>query len=406
MPLAYLLAVIIPPTLMIYPAVVLPSTAAIDAIGSTVGGILMVTARWRRFQGRSWWPFAITICVVWLITVIAMGINGDPASVWPGGTTWMLVLLSAMIVTTIDRWTVPEFSPLPTGTVLFAVALAGVGLFSPMLNGLRAGLGMLPLMFGMTSAAWGVSFLQRAQRRRLRTERIVVRDRERKQMARELHDVIAHEVIGVVVLAQGVRDSTADPMARQALERIEGSGGRALEGIRAIVAASRDDEEHSTEPETAPHYQSLDDVARLVDDFAHTTAATLHLTRRGDTPVATPIAAAAYRIVAESLNNVHRHAVEPRAIEVLLDTGGSNLVIEITDDGHDPYDDGDRTGSPGGGWGLEGIAERADLVGGHVETGPLPQGGWRVRAVLPIEGPGPAASNLTTRAPSAPRGAI
>ena len=55
---------------------------------------------------------------------------------------------------------------------------------------------------------------------------------------------------------------------------------------------------------------------------------------------------------------------------------------------------------------MEGIAERADLVGGHVETGPLPQGGWRVRAVLPIEGPGPAASNLTTRAPSAPRGAI
>ena len=113
MPLAYLLAVIIPPTLMIYPAVVLPSTAAIDAIGSTMGGILMVTARWRRFQGRSWWPFAITICVVWLITVIAMGINGDPASVWPGGTTWMLALLSAMIVTTIDRWTVPEFSRCP-----------------------------------------------------------------------------------------------------------------------------------------------------------------------------------------------------------------------------------------------------------------------------------------------------
>ena len=93
-----------------------------------------------------------------------------------------------------------------------------------------------------------MSFLQRAQRRRLRTERIVVRDRERKQMARELHDVIAHEVIGIVVLAQGVRDSTADPMARQALERIEGAGGRALEGIRAIVAASRDDEEHSPSP--------------------------------------------------------------------------------------------------------------------------------------------------------------
>ena len=61
-----------------------------------------------------------------------------------------------------------------------------------------------------------------------------MRDRERKQMARELHDVIAHEVIGIVVLAQGVRDSTADPMARQALERIEGSGGRALEGIRSV----------------------------------------------------------------------------------------------------------------------------------------------------------------------------
>ena len=405
MPLAYLLAVIIPPTLMIYPAVVLPSTAAIDAIGSTMGGILMVTARWRRFQGRSWWPFAIAICVVWLVTVIAMGVNGDPASVWPGGTTWLLVLLSAMIVTTIDRWTVPEFSPLPTGTVLFAIALAGVGLFSPMLNGLRPGLGMLPLVFAMTSAAWGVSFLQRAQRRRLRAERIVVRDRERKQMARELHDVIAHEVIGIVVLAQGVRDSTADPMARQALERIEGAGGRALEGIRAIVTASREDEE-PTAPATAPHYQSLDDVARLVDDFAHTTTASPSLTRRGEAPVATPIAAAAYRIVAESLNNVHRHAVEPQAIEVLLDTSGAALVIEVTDDGHDPYDDTDRTGSPGGGWGLEGIAERADLVGGHVQTGPLPQGGWRVRAVLPMEGPGPASSTLTPRAPSEPRGAI
>ena len=143
-----------------------------------------------------------------------------------------------------------------------------------------------------------------------------------------------------------------------------------------------------------------------MDDFAHTTTASPSLTRRGEAPVATPIAAAAYRIVAESLNNVHRHAVEPQAIEVLLDTSGADLVIEVTDDGHDRYDDTDRTGSPGGGWGLEGIAERADLVGGHVETGPLPQGGWRVRAVLPMEGPGPASSTLTPRAPSEPHGAI
>ena len=107
----------------------------------------------------------------------------------------------------------------------------------------------------------------------------------------------------------------------------------------------------------------------------------MQLHRSGDERVTTAIAAAAYRIVAESLSNVRRHAHDARRVDVVIDSTGADLVLEVRDDG--TSDLSNEPAELGGGWGLPGIAERADLVGGRVETGPRPEGGWRVRAVLP-----------------------
>lgn len=134
----------------------------------------------------------------------------------------------------------------------------------------------------------------------------------------------------------------------------------------------------------APHRRDLDDVQRLVEDFRPTIGAQVALERSGDAPVDSAVAGAAYRIVAEALSNVRRHAPAARQVTVRLETQGSDLLVEVTNDGLAPVAEG---GGPApehaSGWGLTGIAERADLVGGHVHTGPDDGDRWVVRAVLP-----------------------
>jgi signal transduction histidine kinase len=222
-------------------------------------------------------------------------------------------------------------------------------------------------------------------------------DEERLRIARELHDVVAHTMATINVQA-GVAAhvlSTRPQAAAESLQAIKAASKEGLRELRAILNVLRQaDEADPTQP--------VPRIAQLETLIAGTRQAGLAttLTVTGE-PIVLPAAVdlAAYRIVQESLTNVIRHA-GPAAAAVSLSYHDGELRIEVTDTGRgQPADGAARNGAAArdGGHGLAGMRERAAAVGGTVETGPGPGGGWRVAARLPLPGrhaddPAPAAA--------------
>ena len=202
---------------------------------------------------------------------------------------------------------------------------------------------------------------------------------ERRRIAREMHDVVAHSVSVMVVQAGGARriiDRDPDRAARAAAQ-IEYAGRAALVEMRRLLGLL-----HAGEGETgtlAPQ-PSLAELDALVE---RSRAAGLSVDVRvlGERrPLPAGIDLAAYRIVQEALTNTLKHA-GAAPTEVHLRWGEDELELEILDRGGT----GTARNGTGGGHGLVGMAERVRLYGGELEAGPRPAGGFRVRARLPLE---------------------
>ncbi len=200
---------------------------------------------------------------------------------------------------------------------------------------------------------------------------------ERLAIARELHDIVAHAMSVITVqsgTARMVMDGSPD-VAREALSAIEETSRQALAEMRRLLSVLRDD---TAGPDVLlSPARGLADLDTLVD-VAAASGLRVELSRQGD-PVALPAGAelAAYRIVQEALTNVCRHARASSA-SVVVRYQPSEVDVEVTDDG--------IGGVPGtGGHGLVGMRERAALYGGEVEAAPRPEGGFRVRARIPLE---------------------
>ena len=224
----------------------------------------------------------------------------------------------------------------------------------------------------------------RAQRAEVDRERETQRrvEEERLRIARELHDIVAHTVAGINVqagVAVDAFDSRPD-VARGAMHQVRASGREALVELRATVALLRDDAARvATNP--APH---LDQIDELVD---RTRSAGITVTLRRETARELPavVELAAYRIVQEALTNVIRHA-NARNAAVLVTTENKTVIVEVTDDGSATMGstvNGDHDDVRSEGFGLIGMNERAAAIGGQVNYGPMPGGGFRVHAVLP-----------------------
>jgi signal transduction histidine kinase len=218
---------------------------------------------------------------------------------------------------------------------------------------------------------------EREARRRAQEERLTI--------ARELHDVVAHTLAGVNVqmgVAATAFDSHPDA-ARRALAQARASAREALGELRATVAVLRDP---SGGGSTAPA-PTLADLDGLVEQARRSGLDVDVTVRTGDRDLPAVVGLAAYRIVQEALTNVIRHAGARRAsVTVAVPAGSAGaLVVTVEDDGRGPpaaaLDDPGR--APG--FGLVGMAERAAALGGRVEHGPAPGGGFRVRAELPLE---------------------
>jgi signal transduction histidine kinase len=208
---------------------------------------------------------------------------------------------------------------------------------------------------------------------------------ERGQIARELHDVVAHHVSVMTVQAAGARRAlTRDPDAADvALEAIEATGRSAMTEMRRIVGVLRgpDDARPSDVPTPARLPQpGLADLPALVDDLIDAGLPVSLDVVGEDRQLPLGVDLTAFRIVQEALTNTLKHAQGARA-QVVLRYSPDQLVVEVTDDGTArlPRLDGRKLGH-----GLIGMRERVIMYGGTLATGPRPAGGFVVRAVLPL----------------------
>ena len=217
---------------------------------------------------------------------------------------------------------------------------------------------------------------ERAERERdlLAEQRVAA---ERTRIARDLHDVVAHSVSVMVIQAAAARRSLdSDPAgAAGALEAIESTGRQTMTELRAILGVLRT-HGPGEEPELGPQ-PSLAGLAALAeaDDLDIALSIDGNLDRLPES-----VSVTGYRLVQESLTNIRRHAGSPESVDVLVRVTNDELSIEVTDDGR-----GAATLVSDDGFGLIGMRERVGAVGGTVDAGPRRGGGWRVRAVVPLQ---------------------
>lgn len=279
-----------------------------------------------------------------------------------GLDTGVVVLV---LVYALPRWGSGREIVLGGAVILAACTLVTVTDGTPVVEKV-AGFAFL-LLIGVVGAA--VRFWVTARERQLDQ----VRSREREQLARELHDTVAHHVSAMVIIAQAGRVlACTDPSAAvEALDGIEEEGARTLEEMRAMVAALRD---RGVGAELAPP-AGVADLERLVRTPGGRLRVDLGLD--GELDALPPaVDAAVYRIVQESVTNAMRHAVD--ATEVVVRVTAERQTVRVS-----VCDNGQRTGRGRDGYGLTGLRERATLLGGTLRAGPGADQGWYVEAELP-----------------------
>ncbi|MGK5678439.1 sensor histidine kinase [Actinoplanes sp. URMC 104] len=203
------------------------------------------------------------------------------------------------------------------------------------------------------------------------------RHAQRSQVARDLHDFVAHDISGIVAQAQAARfvaDSRPEA-AGPALERIEAAGLAALATMDRMVGMLYEPEAVTVRP-----LPTLDDLPGLVDRFrtaGHLDARLVQDPRAGEVP--RDSAAVAYRIVVEALTNVRRHAPAATRVDVSVTGDAGGIEVRVRND---------TAGSPSpraarrGGRGLSGLREHVAACGGTLTAGPCERG-WEVIAVIP-----------------------
>ena len=209
-----------------------------------------------------------------------------------------------------------------------------------------------------------------------------VKLRERAELARELHDTVAHHGSAIAIRAQAGRVVAASHpgAALEALGVIEEEASRTLAELRIMVGGLRDDEVAALTPQ--PGVADLERLAQSVGDGNVGDRPRVDVDLSGDLDDLKPVVGAAvYRIAQESVTNAIRHARHATRIQIRVAGDADCVRLTVSDDG--------ETGLPArsfAGYGLVGMTERATLLGGSFEAGPGPERGWTVDAVLPRTG--------------------
>ncbi|WP_370949616.1 sensor histidine kinase [Amycolatopsis sp. cg5] len=238
----------------------------------------------------------------------------------------------------------------------------------------------------MWALLWGgsvmVGLILRDSESRREAALAAARDRERLELARELHDLVAHHITGVVVRTQAAGVILADGPERELIKEIEHAGAEALGAVRRLVMMLR-----------SPGHGSpvaADDLVEAVttavgDDESVTVRLAPGLAHLSVTP---ETVSTVHRVVLESLTNVRKHAPEAREVTVSVEPTENqrHLTIEVRNDGLRPG----RVRRAPGGYGLIGMGERIAALDGTLSAGEHGERCWRVLAELPLPAARPA----------------
>jgi signal transduction histidine kinase len=279
-----------------------------------------------------------------------------------------------------------------------AVLLSLLGLVALMAEGVgrdyqgTAGLAFSFVLFVGWSVAEGVGLYLRIQQDRRNETLTSVRRAERLELARELHDLVAHHITGIVVQAQAAKTvAEVKPEAvGPALDAIANAGTDALTSMRRLVGVLRADDEAARRPGT-----TLSDLRLLTETFTASGPQVAFEVATGidDHTLAPEVLTTLHRVLQEALTNVRRHAPGTGWVEVdLRPIGGPYAPAALLGPGHgvrlrvrnyssaaDP-----RIKRLGGGFGLVGMAERVEALGGRLWAGPTEEGAWEVLAEFPV----------------------
>ncbi|MEV4558092.1 sensor histidine kinase [Kitasatospora sp. NPDC049285] len=235
----------------------------------------------------------------------------------------------------------------------------------------------------VAGAGAAVSRWQRqvAANRQLLADRAVAE--ERRRIARELHDIVAHHITTMQLMAGGARANLGNQeVVRDALVTLESSGRLALREMRQLLNVLRAGDEPDTVPPSPQ--PGTEDLERLVEDSRRAGLPTDLDIRGPRVPLPPTVGLTVFRIVQEALTNARKYA-GPASATVRLTYRADGITVEVRDDGLGvtPQDAGPSAGDRGG-YGLIGMRERVALHGGTLATGPRPDGGFAVLADLPL----------------------
>ncbi|WP_203602474.1 sensor histidine kinase [Streptomyces coelicoflavus] len=227
--------------------------------------------------------------------------------------------------------------------------------------------------------------------RRLETERDqqvrLAAAAERARIAREMHDIIGHNLSVITGLADGGRYAAAKSpdRAAQALDAIGTTSRQALGELRRLLDVLRDDAQDGAAPDLAPQ-PALTDLDRLLDGVRRA-GLPVHKTVKGEPALPEGRQLTLYRVIQEALTNTLKHAGPDATAHIDLSYGTDGAAtLTVTDTGRTAPQ---QTPAPSSGRGLPGMRERTSLYGGTLEAGPrpAPERGWRVHLHLPEESP-------------------
>ncbi|WP_163511731.1 sensor histidine kinase [Fodinicola acaciae] len=330
------------------------------AIVALVTSIVNPLAHWT-------WPWAVCACIVYAVSVLLVAIR------YPRRVSAGVFLVTVFVIVGVGMFTA-HVQPL-------SLMLIAVGTIAVMVVGDS-------IRIRIDAQRDLDEQRQLRQRDQIRQELLEARQAiltERSRIARELHDVVAHHMSMIAIQAQAAPYKIPDlpPPALATFQAIRSASTTALTEMRRVIGLLRDESEDA-ERVPQPGLANIGDLVAGARQAGMSVDLSVHGTPNG-LPLGVDVSA--YRIIQESLSNATRHAAGARAY-VEVNHESDHVLVRVTNDAPPvgpSHEAGEVLKQTSGGHGVVGMRERVAMLGGELEVGPTDTGGFRVRAVLPVQ---------------------